>query len=171
MESLDFRAARCLRSHLDQTIHFRVRDTKARQGKGWAQGHTAGKGQSQNRKLQFLVPGSRVPTSIPARQFTTEDFVWREKVPFRLRNLFPSQEQFMLKQHGGRTCWKNYEMMQRAREQAAHHLEWAPNVWTSSWPVGLHRHGQLCVSLCLISLYTLVDSERCADVLNCDRYI
>lgn len=113
----------CLRSHLDQTIHFRVKDTKARQGKGWAQGHTAGKGQSQNRKLQFLVPGSRVPTSIPARQFTTEDFVWREKVPFRLRNLFPSQEQFMLKQHGGRTCWKNYEMMQRAREQAAHHLE------------------------------------------------
>lgn len=62
MESLDFRAARCLRSHLDQIIYFRVRDTKAREVKGWAQGHTAAKGQNQNRKLQFLVPWSSVLT-------------------------------------------------------------------------------------------------------------
>lgn len=81
-ESLDFRAARCLRSHLDQTIHLRVGDTKAREGKGWAQGHTDGKGRSQNRKLQFPVPRSSVLASAPARQFRPEDFVWREKVPF-----------------------------------------------------------------------------------------
>lgn len=61
MESLDFKAARCLRSHLDQTIHFRVRDTKARQGRDGPKVIQLAKGRAKIESYSFWFPDQGFP--------------------------------------------------------------------------------------------------------------
>lgn len=91
---IEFQSSKVPWRSLDQIIHFIVGDTKVQRGNGT--GPRSHSWQMAEPKLEPSASDSLVKssvlTSVPVRSFRIVDFVWKEGAPFRLQNLFPSQE-------------------------------------------------------------------------------